>query len=148
MNPIFAKLLPDSIPIALDLRRKLYEHEDLGYEPGDAESLLHELIERPEFGALWLIQADGQAAGYLLLTICYSLEFGGRFGLLDEFYIDDGWRGRGIGGAALDFVQAECRSRGLRAVRLEVAHANPRALELYRRTGFAVDARHLMTKWL
>jgi ribosomal protein S18 acetylase RimI-like enzyme len=148
MAASFLPLSLAAVPEALGLREQLYLHEDLAYEPGDAAQLVIELIERPEYGGIWLIEVAGQTAGYLLLTVCYSLEFGGRFGLLDELYIEDRWRGQGIGGAALDFAESECRHRGLRAVRLEVAHANPRALDLYRRRGFSVDPRRLMTKWL
>ncbi|SPE42892.1 conserved hypothetical protein [Candidatus Sulfopaludibacter sp. SbA3] len=133
---------------ALQLREQLYLHEDLTYEPGDAAAVLQELLANPAFGALWLIEVEDQIAGYLLLTICYSLEFHGRFGLLDEFYVEEPWRGHGIGNAALDFAERECHSRGLQAMRLEVSHGNPRARDLYRRRGFAIDPRHLMTKWL
>jgi ribosomal protein S18 acetylase RimI-like enzyme len=148
MSPRFVPLSHASIPDALKYREQLYLHEDLSYEPGDAARLLAELIDNPELGVLWLIEANGRVAGYLLLTLCYSLEFQGRFGLLDEFFIDEQWRGQGIGAAALDFVQKECAARSLKALRLEVTHTNVRALELYRRHGFTVESRHLMTKWL
>ena len=148
MGPVFQALSEEGIDTALRLRGELFRHEELSYEPGDAARLLRELVDDPAAGMLWLIVVDGQAAGYLLLTFCYSLEFGGRFGLLDEFYVEDRWRGQGIGTAALEFVEGECRNRGLRALRLEVMHANSGALELYRRRGYAVEPRHLMTKWI
>jgi GNAT superfamily N-acetyltransferase len=148
VSPIFVPLVPARLEKALQLREQLYRHEDLAYEPGDAATLLQELLDNPSFGELWLIEVARQAAGYLLLTICYSLEFHGRFGLLDEFYLEEPFRGKGIGTAALEFAELACRGLGLKALRLEVAHGNVRALELYRRQGFAVDPRHLMTKWL
>jgi ribosomal protein S18 acetylase RimI-like enzyme len=148
MSASFIPLSHATVPEVLRLREQLYLHEDLAYNPGDAGRLIAELIESPKYGGIWLVNVGGETAGYLLLTACYSLEFGGRFGLLDELYIEDRWRGQGIGAAALDFAESECRRRSLRAVRLEVAHANPRALDLYRRRGFSVDPRHLMTKWL
>jgi GNAT superfamily N-acetyltransferase len=148
VSPVFIPLCPDRLENALQLREQLYRHEDLVYDPGDAPSLLRELMANPSFGALWLIEVEREVAGYLLLTLCYSLEFHGRFGLLDEFYLEERFRGKGIGTAALAFAEHACRGLGLKALRLEVAHANVRALELYRRRGFAVDARHLMTKWL
>jgi len=70
-------------------------------------------------GGLSLIHAGGEPAGCLVLTICYSLEFHGRFVLLDDEF---------------------CRTQGLPAIRLEVAWQNPRALELYKRSGYWVDA--------
>jgi ribosomal protein S18 acetylase RimI-like enzyme len=99
-------------------------------------------------GGAWLIESAGETVGYLVLTICFSLEFHGRFALLDEFYLVDSARGQGIGTLALGFVEQECRIRGLKAVRLEVGRTNLRALGLYRRAGFEVEERHLMTKWL
>ena len=148
MSPTFVPLSSATLPEALELRRQLYLHEDLVYEPGNAADLMRELIANPLFGNLWLIQIENQTAGYLLVTLCYSLEFQGRFGLLDEFYLDELWRGQGIGTAALEFAEASSRSLGLKALRLEVARTNLRALELYRRQGFSVESRHLMTKWL
>lgn len=148
MSPIFIPLSPDRLEKALQLREQLYRHEDLVYDLGNAAVLLRELMADPNYGALWLIEVEREVAGYLLLTICYSLEFHGRFGLLDEFYLEERFRERGIGTAALAFAEHACRGLGLKALRLEVAHGNNRALELYRRQGFAVDPRHLMTKWL
>lgn len=148
MSPVFIPLSPDRLERALHLREQLYRHEDLAYEPGDAASLLRKLMADPSCGALWLIEVERDVAGYLLLTICYSLEFHGRFGLLDEFYLEERFRNKGIGTAALAFAEHACRGLGIKALRLEVAHGNLRALDLYRRQGFAVDPRHLMTKWL
>ncbi len=148
MRPVFVPLSLAGLPEALRLREQLYLHEDLTYEPGDAARLTQELVANPAFGGLWLIEVEGQTAGYLLLTLCYSLEFHGRFGLLDELYVKELWRGHGIGTAALNFAEQECRSRGLKALRLEVAHSNLSALEIYQRAGLAIEPRHLMTKWL
>jgi ribosomal protein S18 acetylase RimI-like enzyme len=148
VSPTFVPLSEATLDDALELRRQLYLHEDLAYEPGNAAALMRELIASPIFGMLWLIQIEDQTAGYLLVTLCYSLEFQGRFGLLDEFYLDEPWRGQGIGSAALEFAEHSCRALGLKALRLEVAHTNLRALDLYRRQGFSLESRHLMTKWL
>ena len=43
------------------------------------------------------------AVGYLVLTLGYSLEYGGRDAFIDEVYIRSSYRGRGIGTAALTF---------------------------------------------
>ncbi len=148
MTPAFVPLSLDRLETALRLREKLYLHEDLSYEEGNAAALMQELIGHPEFGEFWLIEAEGEAAGYLLFTLCYSLEFGGRFGLLDEFFVEERWRGQGFGATALAFLEHAARGLGLRAIRLEVSHGNPGAQKLYQRHGYTVDPRHLMTKWL
>ena len=105
-------------------------------------------MANPELGGVWLIRVNDELAGYLCVTLCYSLEFDGRFALLDELYLKEAWRGKGIGAQAIAYAQAWSRARGFAAIRLEVARANLRALELYRRQGFVAHDRHLMTKWL
>lgn len=112
------------------------------------ESAMAELIDRPEFGGTWLMLVDGIVAGYLTLTACYSLEFHGAFGLLDELFVEEAYRGQGIGKAALSFVDEQCRARRWKAVRLEVSKTNVGAMELYRKSGYRAEERYLMTRWV
>lgn len=132
---------------ANELGAELYRHEDLSFDPGRADAMA-ELAAHPEFGGAWLIEADGRTAGYVVLAICYELELHGRYGVLDEFYLDESYRGRGIGTRTLAFIDEQCRARGLKAARLQVGHTNLRARGLYERSGYRVEERHLMTKWL
>lgn len=147
MEITFSPVDADSLRQANAFGAELYRHEGLP-DDGGRERALAELVSHPEFGGAWLIAADGAFAGYVALTACYSLEFHGRFGLLDELYIDEAWRGKGLGTATLAFIDEQCRRRGWKAVRLEVGHDNPAAQEVYRRGGYRTEARHLMTKWL
>ncbi len=144
----FAPVDEVSLTRAIALSSELYREEGLPAVDAGRERAMAELAAHPELGGVWVIRADGEVAGYVALTVCYSMEFHGRFGLLDELYLEKGWRGKGIGTAALAFVDEECRRRGLQAVRLEVGRANVRAREVYRRSGYRVEGRDLMTKWL
>ena len=109
-------------------------------------TVIHELLANPQWGGIWWMEADGELAGYFVLTLGYSLEFGGRFALLDEFLIEEPWQGRGIGTRALAFMEEWCRDERIPALRLEVGYENPRALALYRRAGFKTLDRHFMTR--
>jgi len=128
--------------------RQLYGHEGIVFDETRARRAVEGLIERPEYGGVWLIETMDAVAGYFALTSGYSLEFGGHVGLLDELFVAEEWRGKGIGGAALQFVEDWCRGRGLKAVRLEVDPRNLRGQRLYRRAGFKLQERYLMTRWI
>ena len=95
----------------------------------------------------WLVRRAEETVGYVVLTLGFSLESGGRDGFIDELYIAPAMRGRGIGTQALALVEREAGTRGLKRLYLEVAHGNP-ALALYRRAGFTDHRRHLMSKFL
>ena len=120
-----------------------------GPEHHDEERARHgldHLFTHPDCGSAFVIEADGIPAGYLVMTTGFSLEFHGRFGLLDELFVEPAWRNRGLGTQALAFAEGWCHTHGMRALRLEVSHENTRALALYRRCGFGAPDRHLLSK--
>lgn len=61
--------------------------------------------------------------------------------LLDGLCVDAPARGHGLGSALLNAICAEARLRGHSAVRLDVIDSNKRAIDLYERLGFRVEAR-------
>ena len=130
------------------MMRRFYAGESLDYREARARGALEELAAGPDLGGFWFIEADGRAAGYFVLTVCYSLEFGGRYALLDEFFLEADRRGAGIGARALVRIQEEAARMGVAALRLEVDRLNPRIRGFYVRFGFEAHARDLMTKWL
>jgi GNAT superfamily N-acetyltransferase len=128
--------------------RELYAHDSLPYNLDRPRDTCEWLLANPELGGIWMIRCDGQDAGYLIVTVCISIEFRGRFALLDELYVDEPFRGRGLGAAAVEFAADWTRARGLSAIRLETAQDNLRAQALYRKCGYSVEERYLMTKWM
>jgi len=127
---------------------QLYAQDAIPWDEARSRKAIEDLQAAPEAGGIWLIQIEAATVGYLVLTIGFSLEFHGRYALLDEFFVEERWRSRGIGGQALDFAEEFCRSHGLQALRLETDHSNLRAQQLYKRRGFLLHDRHLMTRWI
>jgi GNAT superfamily N-acetyltransferase len=132
----------------LQLMAQLYLHETIPFDTVRTRRVIHELLANPQWGAIWWIEAGGELAGYFVLTLGYSLEFGGRFALLDEFLIEQPWQGQGFGTRALTFMEEWCREQHIPALRLEVGYENPRALALYRRAGFQDLNRSFLTRVL
>ena len=149
MTPTFVPLRRDTIAKAHEWIRRLYSHGDIiDYEEGRSTAALEGLLDNPGRGGFWFLNADELTLGYLVVLEEYSLEFGGRFALIDELYLDEGWRGQGLGKQAIAFAELWCRSRGIETIRLEVGPGNTHAIGLYRRLGFRVEERYLMTRQL
>ena len=100
------------------------------------------------YGKAWLIVCDEKHVGYVVLTVSFSFEYRGCDAYIDELYIAEECRGRGIGRQAMEFAEGAARERGVNAMHLEVSRDNEAALELYRRAGYVDHGRYLMTKWL
>jgi GNAT superfamily N-acetyltransferase len=136
------------IGLLLELMAEYYACDGLRFNRALARHGLELLLEDQSLGCAWLMCDNGSTVGYLFLTFGFSLEFGGRFGLVDEVYIRPGSRGRGLGARAFGFVEEYALRLGIRAIRLEVEHENLGARNLYRRLGFNAHPRDLMTKWI
>jgi len=124
-----------------------HEFEALNTPTHQLPSILSPLLA-PEsnVGRVWLIWQDSHAVGYIALCFGYSIEFGGRDAFIDEFFITEAIRGKGIGSAVLEAVKAEARQLDVKALHLEVAGDNIRARNTYSRHGFtARDRYNLMT---
>jgi len=134
------------IETLLEFMREYYEFDHLPFDSQVARAALAGFLEDASLGRVWLICYDGEAIGYLVLTLGYSLEYGGRDAFIDEVYICTSHRGRGIGQSALAFAEGVCRSLGVRALHLEVERTNTTAHGVYHKAGFVDHDRYLMTK--
>lgn len=83
----------------------------------------------------WMIESQGRAAGYILLSFTYGNEAGGMIVLLEELYIRPEYQGQGLGTQALTFVKEQYRNRAVE-IQMEVMPQNKGAIRLYRRHGY------------
>jgi ribosomal protein S18 acetylase RimI-like enzyme len=148
MNALFQLLSDSDIELLLPLMREFYTNQQMTYAETVATDSLKKLVNNSRLGHAYLIFWGAELAGYFVLTFCFSMEFHGRFGLLDELYIREPFRRNKLGRSVVEFAQRICRAQHVAALRLEVGLSNAPAQSLYRAEGFQVDQRHLMTKWL
>lgn len=148
MNLTYKTVTASEVDSLLAMMREFYAHERLPFDEAIARRALDGLIHHDAFGRVWLVELDGETAGYVVLTLGYSLEFHGRDAFVDELFIKPLHRGRGVGTESLRFVETQCRALGVAALHLEVDHENFKAQSVYRQFGFADQGRYLMTKWL
>lgn len=132
----------------LALMRAFYAEETLVFEESVAQRAVHDLLTHPQLGLIIVLEIADRPIGYLTLTVGFSLEFHGRYALVDELYLIPSVRGRGWGRHCLELAASLAREMGTNALRLEVNHANTRARTLYLRNSFRDDRRDLFTRWL
>lgn len=94
------------------------------------------LLADPRLGSVWAIVEEGAWIGYAVVTYSYSIEFGGRDAFIDEIFIRENHRGRGIGTEVLAQLSDHARKAGIGALHLEVDRHNPIARALYAKLGF------------
>ena len=118
----------DNYPIDLEISKKLFQ----------------EFIANESLGKTWLIYSNDEIVGYVILTFIFSFEFQGKIAFLDELYISENARGKGIGKQTINFIKAEIHKLSLKLVLLEVEPHNLDAQKLYISTDFEMHSRLMM----
>lgn len=148
MNALFQLVSEPEIEHVLPLMREFYSQQEMVFDEAVARTALNKVVANPALGQVYLIFRQQELAGYFVLTFCFSLEFRGKFALLDELYLREPFRRQKFGRSAVEFAQRICRDAGIKALRLEVWTGNQAAQSLYKAEGFKTEERFLMTKWL
>lgn len=126
----------DDIETLIGFMRDFYAESGFDLVQPRAAAAFEALIGRPDLGRIWLMEQEGQAAGYIVVTFVFTMEHGGVAGVIDDFYVRPESRGEGLGTAALAAVRRVCLDLGLRAMRVEVGADNEVARAVYRGAGF------------
>ncbi|MBY0278299.1 GNAT family N-acetyltransferase [Candidatus Binatia bacterium] len=127
------------------LARQLDEH-DVALAPDALERSVRTLLGDPRLGHVLVAGVEGdEIAGVAVLSFLFTLEHGGPAAWLDELYVVDTWRGRGIGERLVEAALGVARARGCVALDLEVEPGHDAATRLYERLGFR---RHRRVRWV
>ena len=109
-----------------------------------AKNLFQEFISNEHLGKSWLIYTENEIVGYIILTFIFSFEYGGKIAFVDELFIKETARGKGIGKEAIQFIQREVPKLSLKLLYLEVEPHNENAQKLYLAHDFELHNRKLM----
>jgi ribosomal protein S18 acetylase RimI-like enzyme len=131
--------------LLVTLMKEFYAESGMPLDSSRAATTFAHLLGDDRLGNVWLIQSGNRDVGYVVVTFSYSLEFGGPNAFVDDLFIQAPFRGVGLGTAVLQEVRAFCLDRGVRALHLETGKDNAAAQALYRRVGFKVTDRQLLT---
>lgn len=108
-----------------------------GFESGRIRRQLEDFLCTPKFGRAWVAEEGGRVVAYVVAAYVYSFEYGGSMAELDELFVVEGSRGRGLGRALIATACEALERHGCVAVQLQVADCNEAGQRFYDREGFA-----------
>ena len=142
----FLPLTPVHRIKVLELMRAYADADGQHFSLANATAAIDAILAGTPLASLWLVELDGELAGYVCITQGFSLETGGGDFFLDEIYLVPAARGRGLGHEAIAFAERESWAAGARRLCLEVEPDNQRAAKLYGELGYRSHGRQLMSK--
>lgn len=141
---VFKAIEITEIDDLLSMMKEFYSSDNYPFELKVSKKLLIEFINNSDFGRAWLILSDDKIVGYVILTFIFSFEYQGRIAFLDELYLIDTAREKGIGSQTLLFIKTVSQKLSLKLIYLELEKHNLKADKLYLKSGFEIHNRKLM----
>ena len=138
---------PEDMDRLLPLVAAYHAYEGIDQTDDTRHAALLPLLTGTPHGVAYLIGPRRAPVGYIVLSFGYSVELGGIDGFIDEFFIRERVRGRGMGSEVLLGLLPALEDHGVKALHLEVDRENAAAQRLYARAGFKLRDKYcLMTR--
>lgn len=103
----FKPIQSSDIDIILPMMQDFYAIDGYPIDVNVSRKLFEEFIADEKLGKAWLVYFEDEIVGYVILTFVFSFEYKGRIAFLDELYLNEKSRGKGIGKKVLDFIHEQ-----------------------------------------
>ncbi len=119
----------------LDMVTEFYSSDAVLYKvpSKNFEITFAELMKSDTYAEAFIIEDKGVVAGYALLAKTFSQEAGGLTVWIEELFIKESFRGKGLG---KEFFDVLFKTIPAKRYRLEIEPENEKAIKLYKREGF------------
>lgn len=137
MNITFRKFTKDDRKTFFGMVKKFYAPPAVLHFPSDEVMLsaFDAAIDMPEYVKGYLFECNGKPAGYAMVSLKFETEVGGIAAWIEELFVEEEFRGGGIGSKFFEYLTEELKGK-IRRIRLEVGEDNLDAIRLYKRLGF------------
>ena len=145
----FQPLTFSQIETITSMMQDFYAIDNYPMNVAISKKLFQEFIADEKLGQAYLIyhshdEKVSEVVGYVILTYIFSFEYQGRIAFLDELYIKESSRGKGIGKQAIDFIKEQASLTNFKLIYLELENHNENAQKLYLANDFEVHNRKLL----
>ncbi len=124
------------VDLWVDLAASQRQHGSHLTAEGNRAQIHDSIVRAIGANRLLVARADGIVGFVMSTTERTRYEQDVSRGIVENIYVDPGYRGQGIGSALLDAAETRLRARGVDRIVLEAMAANERARRFYRERGY------------
>ena len=140
----------ESADVALLVELMQRAHADAGFalDRELARVTFCALLSDRNSGIAWVALRDQKPEGYIVVTLKLSMESGGRDAFIDDLFVCQNARRKGVGCALVSAAFTECRRIGVCCVHVETGIDDQGAQAFYARCGLKNRGHTLLTRTL
>jgi GNAT superfamily N-acetyltransferase len=109
-------------------------------ERSDLEAEVRALLDDPEGGSVLIAEADGTVVGVLSASWQRAIHVPGVYATIQDLWVDEDWRSRGVGAELVEAVASQARARGVSRLEVGLPRETFAAIasteSFYKRNGF------------
>lgn len=146
MEILFRKFTNTDRDAFFTMVKKFYAPPAVLHFPSDEVmmSSFDAALESPELVKGYIFEAEGEVAGYAVVSMKFETEVGGMAAWIEELFVEEKFRSKGIGSKFFEHLKKELSGK-IKRIRLEVGDENDGAKQLYERLGFEMlDYRQMV----
>ena len=136
-EPTIDRVTPADVDALLPLLRAYCDFYEVAPSDRELEALVRALIDDPEHEGTQLLARDeaGDAVGFATIYWTWSTTDACQIGVMNDLFVAERGRGRGLAGRLIEACRAECARRGAQRLTWQTAPDNLRAQAVYDRVG-------------
>ncbi|MCL2664250.1 MAG: GNAT family N-acetyltransferase [Defluviitaleaceae bacterium] len=129
-------ILKEDKKIFMEMAEAFYSSDAVSHnlDVKTVEANFDAAVNRSPFIRALIIEDGTGPVGFAFISFTHATEAGGLTVLLEDLYLNESCRGKGLGSKFINFVEQEYHTA--KRFRLEVAKENTRAIELYKKLGY------------
>ncbi len=145
------KITQEDKAIYIEMARNFYNSEAVDHNVPESNFIItfNEFFKSTNYIEGYIFEYNNISVGYALLSKTFAQEAGGIAIWIDELYILEEYRSKGLGKEFFDFMEKKVIQDNIARVRLEISPSNKRAKKLYENKGFKeLDYKQMIKDYL
>jgi GNAT superfamily N-acetyltransferase len=106
----------------------------------EMEAEVQALLDDPQGGSVLIAEADGETVGVLTASWQRAIHVPGVYATVQDLWVDEGWRSRGVGAELVEAIASQARTRGVSRLEVGLPRETFAAIasteSFYKRNGF------------
>jgi GNAT superfamily N-acetyltransferase len=108
--------------------------------PAEMEAEVQALLDDPQGGSVLIAEVDGKIVGVLTASWQRAIHVPGVYATVQDLWVDEGWRSRGVGAELVEAIASQARTRGVSRLEVGLPRETFAAIasteSFYKRNGF------------
>lgn len=109
--------------------------------------VFEEALNSPELITMMMIEEEKEAIGFANLMIIFSVWAHGKALILDDLFVLEEYRGKGLGRKVLEFIEDHAKENKYKRLQFQSELSNPNAYKFYISLGYKSEDMHFFVRY-